>query len=259
MANATEPGLGFDEMLALIEDRSAALRAAAGSADLGARVPGCPDWSVSDLVAHLGEVHLFWAATVAAGPADGPPATSKVGDTQPHGDLLDWSAAATSRLAGALRSAGPDRGCWTWWASSGAPMTAGAVARHQVQEAAVHAFDAQQAAGQGEPLPPRAAADGIGEHLTVELATNGPWPHEPATVVLRAGDGGTWLVRLGPEGARSSLVEAGESAAAGATVTVTADPADLVLAFYRRQPHATPAVAGDRTVYERLLTWPSLD
>ncbi|MGH3408862.1 MAG: maleylpyruvate isomerase N-terminal domain-containing protein, partial [Streptosporangiaceae bacterium] len=48
----------FTEWLTLIEDRSAALRAAVDEAGLTARVPGCPDWSVRDLVSHLGEVQL---------------------------------------------------------------------------------------------------------------------------------------------------------------------------------------------------------
>ncbi len=47
-------------MLTLVQDRSDALRAAAAQAGLATRVPGCPDWTVSDLVAHLGEVQLFW-------------------------------------------------------------------------------------------------------------------------------------------------------------------------------------------------------
>jgi Mycothiol maleylpyruvate isomerase N-terminal domain len=48
--------LSFPDMVALIEDRSAALREAAAQAGMGARVPGCPDWTVTDLVTHLGQV-----------------------------------------------------------------------------------------------------------------------------------------------------------------------------------------------------------
>jgi hypothetical protein len=59
------PSLPFANVLKLIEDRSAALRAAASDGDLDSRVPGCPDWSVRDLIAHLGEVQRFWAAVVA--------------------------------------------------------------------------------------------------------------------------------------------------------------------------------------------------
>jgi uncharacterized protein (TIGR03083 family) len=139
--NMTTPSFG--DLLSLIEDRSAALRTAVAGAPVLAPVPGCPDWSVHDLVAHLGEVQRFWAAVVAAGPADGPPGDDVPGCT-PDDDLLAWSAGSTAMLIGALRQAGPDRGCWTWWTASGAPATSGAVARHQVQEAAVHGRDARR-------------------------------------------------------------------------------------------------------------------
>jgi uncharacterized protein (TIGR03083 family) len=259
MTTSADALLSFDDMLALIEDRSAALRSAAAVAGMTAHVPGCPDWSVHDLVAHLGAVHLFWASAVAAGPAASPPDEEAVGDTRPHGDLLTWSAGATAALIEALRAAGPDRGCWTWWASAGAPMTAGAVARHQVQEAAVHAFDAQEAAGLDEPLPADVAADGVGEYTTVELPSNGRWPHDPARLLLDAGAGGTWLIDLGSDGARAEKL-AGPAAVGGrATATITTTPSDFVLAVYRRKQPEVLGVTGDGRVVERLLDWPNLD
>jgi uncharacterized protein (TIGR03083 family) len=249
--------LSHHDMLTLIEDRSSALRAAADQAGETASVPGCPDWTVKDLVAHLGEVHLFWAAVLAAGPAENPPADELVGDTEPHGDLLAWSADATTKLIASLAEAGPHRMCWTWWESSGAPMTSAAVARHQVQEAAVHAFDAQQAAGKGEPLPAAIAADGVGEYLTVELPTNGPWPYDGATVVLEAGPGGKWLIDLGAYGAR--VLVGDEHGNAKPEVTVTGDPSDIVLTFYRRDTHGQLELQGDTELFPRLVNWPNLD
>jgi uncharacterized protein (TIGR03083 family) len=257
MTGYPPPLLSFDDMLALIEDRSAALRAAAPAAGLTARVPACPNWSVADLVSHLGEVHLLWAAVATAGPSASPPERSAVGDTTPHGDVLDWLADATGKLVQALGAAGPDRGCWTWWESSGAPMTSGAVARHQVHEAAIHALDAQQAAGISEALPAHVAADGVAEFLTVELPTNGAWPHDPARIVLDTGEHGAWLLNLGRDGVRVSLLSGDEISPAGSTVT--ASPSDLVLALYRRQGHAGMRVAGDAKTFERLLEWPNLD
>src|SRR5690349_16641686 len=124
----------YQDLLTSLEERATAFREAVAVADPVARIPGCPDWTVRDLVTHLGGVHRFWAATVAAGPADGPPSAEAVGDGDPHGDLLEWSAESTRLLLDALRAAPPDQGCWTWWEASGAPMTAGAVVRHQVQE-----------------------------------------------------------------------------------------------------------------------------
>jgi len=259
MTGPADALLSFDDMIALIEDRSAALRSAAADAGMTARVPGCPDWSVHDLVAHLGEVHLFWAADVAAGPAAGPPADEVVGDTLPQGDLLTWSARATAGLVDALRAAGPERGCWAWWGAGGAPMTAGAVARHQVQEAAVHAFDAQQAAGVAGPLPPDVAADGVGEYVTVELPSNGPWPHDPARVLLDAGAGGTWVIGLGPDGAHPDRLTGPAGASDRVAATITTTPSDFVLVVYRRLPPAALGVTGDARVVERLLDWPNLD
>jgi uncharacterized protein (TIGR03083 family) len=244
----------FTDMLKLIEDRSAALRAAADQAGADARVPGCPDWSVRDLIAHLGEVQRFWAAAVAAGPAAAPPAEDQVHDLEPGDDLIGWSAASTDELVRALTEAGPGRPCWTWWPESGAPTNSGAVARHQVQEAAVHAFDAQEAAGLAEPLPAGVAADGVGEFLTVGMATMGSWPHEAGRVGLAADGGPAWLVDLGPSGARSQEEVPGTGQAEpGARVRGSAS--DLVLALYGRQLRGSLDIKGDQELATRLLRW----
>jgi uncharacterized protein (TIGR03083 family) len=254
--------LGFTDMLKLIEDRSAALRAAAGAAGPAAMVPGCPDWSVRDLVNHLGGVHRFWAGVVAAGPADAPPPEDQIDRSEPGDDLLGWSAAGTADLVAALTEAGPGRPCWTWWPESGAPMTSGAVARHQVQEAAVHAFDAQEAAGQAEPLPGVVAADGIGEFLTVGLATMGAWPLALGRVTLAADDGPTWVVDLSESGARASQAAAGaaEGAVDGrADGSVGASASDLVLALYGRHLHGALRTEGDEKLATAMLTWAASD
>jgi uncharacterized protein (TIGR03083 family) len=250
--------LSFEAALALIDDCSASFRTAAEAAGMSARVPGCPDWSVEDLVAHLGAVHLFWAATVALGPASEPPSDDIVGDQEPQGELLEWSADATAKLISALTDAGPDRMCWTWWEETAvAPNTAGAVARHQVQEAGVHAFDAQQAAGKAQPLPWAVAADGVNEYLTVELPTNGPWPYEPGTVVLETGPGGDWIIDLSPEGVH--VLEGSKHGSVKRTATVTAEPSDMILAFYRRDTGRPLHIEGDADLVPQLLAWPSLD
>jgi len=110
--------LGFPVLLRLIDERSVAFRAAVASAHrLEVQVPTCPEWTLLDLVLHLGNAHRFWAATVAAGPADAPPAET-AWESAPAAPLeretlLAWSAASTKGLLSALRESGPDRGCWT--------------------------------------------------------------------------------------------------------------------------------------------------
>ncbi len=130
----------YPEYLKLIDDRSAALRAAVSAApDLEARVPGCPAWNLKDLVLHLGHVQRFWAVVVAAGEADAPPPRESIPGAVPAGDLLEWSAESTERLVAALGAAGSDAPSWTWWPSAAGARSSSAVARHQVAEAGVHA------------------------------------------------------------------------------------------------------------------------
>lgn len=247
----------FPLLLEQITQRSAALREAAAEAGPGAAVPGCPGWSVHDLLAHLGEVQRFWAAVVTAGPGQPPPEDEAVPGRLPGDDVLAWSAESTSVLLAALREAGPGRGCWTWWERSSAPQDSASVARHQVQEAAVHARDAQEAAGRPEPLPLAVAVDGVTEFLTVGLGAMGPWPHAPAQVALRADEGQSWLLRLGPDGAG---IAAGPGEATAATVSGTAS--DLVLFLYGRQgremgrPAGGPVrVEGDQDLVRQLTAW----
>jgi uncharacterized protein (TIGR03083 family) len=246
----------FAVLLDLIDERSAALREAAAKAGPAAAVPGCPDWTVSDLIAHLGEVQRFWAAVVAAGPGQPPPDDGQVPGRVPSGDAAAWSAASTATLLGALRASGPGRACWTWWAQSPAAQDSWSVARHQVQEAAVHAWDAQQAAGRPDPLPSAVAVDGVGEFLTVGLGAMGAWPHEPGQITFTAGDGAGWLLDLGPGGARVSHTgEHTTGATAGAAATVGAGASDLVLFLYGRQPAQPVRISGDRSLVERLAAW----
>jgi len=242
----------FDDLLALVEDRSAALRSSvAGSADLDVRVPSCPDWSLRDLVEHLTHVHRFWAAAVAAGPSEKPPTVVPADDTL-SADLLTRSAEATQELIDALRAAGPATGCWTWWGDSDVPMTSGAVARHQVQEAAVHAFDAQLATGTPGPVPAVVALDGIAEFIGVSHGTAGPWPHKPARIGLHATEGESWLVDLTASGSR--VIDGRHEAAAD----LHGSASDLLLTLHGRLDLDSLRSEGDRAVLENLLRWPDL-
>jgi uncharacterized protein (TIGR03083 family) len=242
----------FEDLLALVQDRSAALRSGvAGSPELGVRVPSCPDWSLRDLVEHLTQVQRFWAAAVAAGPAEKPPDVAPADDALSV-DLLARSAAATQELITALGAAGPAAGCWTWWGESGVPMTSGAVARHQVQEAAVHAFDAQLATGMPRPIPAVAASDGIAEFISLSYGTAGPWPHEPARIGLHAAEGQSWLLDLTASGAH--VIDGQHETAASLYGPVS----DLLLTLHGRLPLNSLRTEGDRATLENLLRWPDL-
>ncbi|MFI0219082.1 maleylpyruvate isomerase family mycothiol-dependent enzyme [Streptomyces lydicus] len=242
----------FEDLLALLQDRSAALRSsAAGSPDLDVRVPTCPDWSLRDLVEHLIEVHRFWAAAVMAGPSEKPPTVAPANDTL-SADLLARSAAATQELIAALRTAGPTVDCWTWWSDSDVATTSGAVARHQVREAAVHAFDAQLAIGTPQSLPAVVALDGIAEFMGVSHGTAAPWPHEPARIGLHAAEGESWLIDL--TASDSHLIDGQHETDAD----VYGSASNLLLTLHGRLPLDSLRSEGDRATLENLLNWPDL-
>ncbi|MFJ3591275.1 MULTISPECIES: maleylpyruvate isomerase N-terminal domain-containing protein [unclassified Streptomyces] len=255
-----EKTLEFSDLLRLIDERSTAFRAAVAAApDLDAQVPTCPEWTLFDLVQHLGEGRRSWAATVAAGPdavakaecEDAPPAP------RDRRAMLDWLAASTQELLDALREAGPDRGCWTWWGASQSPRTCGAVARHQLQQIAVHTYDAQLTAGAPQPLPDEVALDGVEEFLFTCNATPSPWPHKPTTIDYHATEGRSWRLTVDGDGARSTRIPAptaGEALEA-AGLSVSGKAGELVLALYDRIGPESLEVSGDREIFDQLIAW----
>ena len=257
--------LEFPDLLRLIDERSSVFRAAVSSApSLDVQVPTCPEWTLFDLVQHLGDGRRSWAATVAAGPAASAKSVSE-GPAAPREPeaLLAWLAASTQQLLDALREAGPDRGSWTWWRTSQSPPTCGAVARHQLQEIAVHSYDAQVTVGAPQPLPDEAALDGVEDFLFTCCATTTAWPHDPATVDYHATEGRSWRLWLSTDGARAARLPtpgtmpataAGEGLdAADASAWGTAS--ELVLAFYGRVPVDALKLDGDRRLFDLLIAW----
>ena len=107
------------------------------------RVPSCPDWSLTELIWHLGRVQRFWAETVYAGDAD-PEFPGREGPSRStQMNSKAWFRVG-ARLARRVEAVPWDAPAWTWWKED---RTVGAIARHQVQEAAVHRWDAQLARG----------------------------------------------------------------------------------------------------------------
>ncbi|MEV4620998.1 maleylpyruvate isomerase family mycothiol-dependent enzyme [Asanoa sp. NPDC049573] len=250
--------MNFSDHLRLIDERSVAFCAAVAAApSLDVWVPTCPEWTLFDLARHIGEGRWAWAATVAAGPDATGKATASDAPAAPddRAALLDWLAAATHALVSALSEAGPDRGCWTWWGTSQSPQNCAAVARHQLQQMAVHTYDAQLAIGAVASIPDDVALDGV-EEFVFTCCTGDSWPHKPATIDYHVTDGGSWRLWLLAEGARAARLPA-----SGATVTDPADASaagtatELVLFLHGRAPLDSLEVEGDRGVFDLLVAW----
>jgi uncharacterized protein (TIGR03083 family) len=172
-------------------------------------------------------------------------------------------AASTQELLEALREAGPDRGCWTWWGTSQSPQTCGAVARHQLQEITVHTYDAQITVGAPQPLPSEVALDGVDEFLSTCCATPSAWPHKPTAFTFHATEGHSWRLTVDGDGARSTRLPAPGTTpttaayedpyAAGASVSGTAS--ELVLFLYDRIPAHSLQIDGDAGLIDLLRAW----
>jgi uncharacterized protein (TIGR03083 family) len=207
-----------------------------------ARVPGCPEWDLADLVWHLAEVQHFWGwlvGTRAASPAGYPE------PVRPADDRLPAFLAEQSReLEEVLTRAEPTESVWTW-----APQQDVAfVRRRQAQEATVHRVDAEQTLGQVGPISPEVGLDGLDEWLEVmvpgALPAGAPAGAEP--VVFHAVDADV-----------ERTLFAGTSDLPVATLTGPAG--DLLLAAWRRVPLDTVTVDGDADRAAALLATVSLD
>jgi uncharacterized protein (TIGR03083 family) len=253
-----EKTLEFADRLRLMDERSTAFRAAVAAApSLDVQVPTCPEWTLADLVQHLVDGRRRWAATVAAGPADAPPAVSAPEPPAEPEALSARFADATRELIDALREAGPDRGCWTWWGPSQSPQTAGAVARHQLQQVAVHTYDAQVTVGAPRPLPAEVALDGVDEFLTTCVATTAAWPHEPAIIDYYATEGPSWRLWFSADGARTArLAEPdADERPRGPYVSARGTADELVRFFYGRIAADSLELEGDQRILDQLIAW----
>src|SRR5687768_7451536 len=135
----------LDEYLPVLEKADARFAEAAAEAVLSrgwtAPVPGCPGWSLADLVWHLAEVQHFWAWVVRTRAQD--PSAYVEPVRRPDDELLGFVAAQSAELETVLTGAEPAARVWTW-----APRQDVAfVLRRQAMEATVHTVDVEQVLG----------------------------------------------------------------------------------------------------------------
>lgn len=245
------PAVGFDP-LAEIAEHSAGL-ARAAEANLDAPVQHCPGWTVADLVWHLSGVHWFWS-TIVAELASEPPADEQGPDRPASDQLVSRFSAGAAHLVRVLGQADPAAACWTWAPTQ---QNAGFVLRHQVQEAAVHRWDAEHAAGRDIALGTAMSADAIDEFLTFSLCTVDDQPEVPrpaldGALVLAASDAGLdWTIT---DDSVPGTVRFSTGTADPGLPRVTGTASDLLLWLYGRVPLAvTAGSSGDQPAAERLV------
>lgn len=231
-----------------IVDHTRRLAEAAVAAGPGAAVPTAPEWTVADLVAHVGQTQ-HWVAEIIERRITDPTQLPTEMATPPADsrEWLTWLAESAQRIANAcsddaldapvFNASGDARSGTQFWMSS------------MLNEAAIHSFDAANAADRPIDIEADVAAALITNHLT--MLTSPTWEMQrPAsahairgtgqTLQWRATGAGAWFVERRPEGATWQL-GTGE-----ADVTVTGPVQSLLLLLTRRLPLADRDAIGIR-------------
>ena len=197
---------------------------------------------------HLGEVHWFWA-TIIELRASEPDEAEKLKPPRPpeYPELVAWGRSQADRMISILEANDDATPVWTW-ALNESDHSVGFIRRHQVQEAAVHRWDLQNAAtnGAADPIDPEAASDSIDELLGITL----PWSvnaEKPmaGTVHLHCTDTvGEWFIH--PDGRVERIHAKGDVAIRGAA-------SDLLLALFKRAGIDTLDFIGDTSLGHALI------
>lgn len=243
-------------LTALRADGAAFLATVARPDALGARVPSCPDWTVGELVRHLGSVYRRTRTHAGSGEADrawGPVVVPDDAPAAPDEAVVAWFATELAELAGLLDALDADLPAWNW-----APQARRAAFWHRrcAHETAVHRWDAQLATGLPEPLESKLAGDTVAETLDTFLAAGRRRAHSDASglVHLVAVDlGQDWYVRLRRDGIAlldtdTLLDDDAHPARAAAHGTAS----DLALALWGRVAFDVLDTAGDTALLAAL-------
>jgi uncharacterized protein (TIGR03083 family) len=253
------PQLSPDQYVAEIEASTAGLAEILAEHDQSLPIPTCPEWTLRQLVTHVGRAHR-WAAEITRTRSDAFIPFREVPDGKLPDDRAEqqaWLLAGAGRIIDAVRGADSD----LVWSFTG-PAPAGFWMRRMAHETLVHRADAQLAAG-AEPEPvidAEIAADAIDEWLTLLIAgilgtADSRITALPAAALhLHATDDGLggrgeWMIRHDTEGLG---VEQGHGKGDAA---LSGPAASLLLVLMRRRPVSDPAVTvyGDGAVLDGWL------
>jgi len=206
---------------------------------LADRVPTCPEWTVGQLVEHLGGVYRWAAAIVTGGLLQSPPEheqASMHAVPEQQRELLPWFRAGAREMVAALRSAPEDLQAFVFLKN--APPARQFWARRQAHETTIHRVDALAARLGRMPstaesaIDTEVAIDGIDELVRgfVPRRSSRLRTDEPFAMVIRPHDADiAWTVAVSD---RPPAVSAGADPAANSVLSGTA--AALYLALWNR-------------------------
>ncbi|HVM09031.1 MAG TPA: maleylpyruvate isomerase family mycothiol-dependent enzyme [Acidimicrobiales bacterium] len=231
-----------DDLLEALRRESAALSETLDG-DLGIPVPSCPDWTLETLVNHIGRVHRWATAAIAAKGAAVP------FPGRPERIDRAWFDEGTTALISAIEEAEADDEAWNFM---GEPPQVRFWIRRQTHETSIHRWDAENARhgdGSAQPIETELALDGIDELLDVVGPRNYGGDDLGGTLHLHATDSphGEWLIRT----LDGELLVGHDHQKGDAAVRGTAS--DLLLWIWGRTPLDADGLElfGDHGVAER--------
>ncbi|MGV1087543.1 MAG: maleylpyruvate isomerase N-terminal domain-containing protein [Mycobacterium sp.] len=246
----------MDTAAALIAENEA-FAALLRDADPSTPVPTCPEWTLEQLMRHLGRGDRWCAQIVAEQSAEYIDPRTVSGGKPTPGHEIEWLHDGPRALLEAVERTGAQTTVWTFLG----PRPAAWWIRRRLHETAVHRADAALALGADFSIDPAIAADGITEYLertVVRANEEGPAAGdrplgEGQSLHLHAtdpglGEAGEWTLLGRPDGVALDH-EHGK-----ATVALRGPARDLLLAVVRRGATADLGleVFGDQAVWD---TW----
>jgi uncharacterized protein (TIGR03083 family) len=234
------------EYLEAIAANSERFAAAVRAAGYEARVPTCPEWTVTNLVEHQSGVHR-WVTMLFELEAQEMPNREEVPRPPEGANWLEWFEAGVPLLLGALEQAGPDHPIWNW--NAGGPDDSSFWPRRMAHEIVIHRADAESAAGWDSVVEPaELAADGIDEYLGFVDArrrySEGGLGVEGTFHFHATDTPGEWLVEI----TKDSVTVSREHAKAPVAVRGPAGPLELFL--YNRGSADGLEILGDAALVD---------
>jgi uncharacterized protein (TIGR03083 family) len=219
------------------------------SAEPDLQVTTCPDWTLNDLVLHVGRAHR-WAERLIEARAQEPIDMSAVDLGLPTTTARygAWLCSGATAFSAGVVSAGIQTPVWSW----SDDRSVGFWLRKITHDTIIHRIDAELTVGLRPSLSPQMASDGVADLLAAITNLSTAGHRDPIfgrlrghgeTLQLQATDtADEWFVTRMPEGVRWKPGR-GE-----ADAIVRGNASDLLLVLYRRAPIHVVDVIGDESL-----------